>query len=181
MFNKIQNLSQKKLKLYHILTIIVYGLLAFVGPVVGSIILTANSGKIEEKWKAPILVVVIIVIILLSALFFLKKHIKKIKVKNIDGTYNTGMFWTKLIMSFICAAIVPLVLLFASFAIKNWLMAQINFYMDLLILNLSFVVVSKIVNEIFLQALETELEIRDEVANQNAVQLRVNNLSNINK
>lgn len=177
----VENWTQKKLKLMHIVFLCVYGLLAFVGPIVGAIIMTSSTGQIEQKWKAPVIVVVIIIAVLLSAIFFLKKSVAKIKVLNLDGSYNQKMLVTKLVLSFLCAAAIPIGILCGVSAVRVWLIDKVNFYMDLTILVVSFSVASKFVNEIFLQHIEIELDIRDKVSEANAVQRRVNNLTNINK
>ena len=177
----VENWSQKKLKFTHVMLLALYGVLAFLGPIIGSIIMTSTTGQIEQKWRAPIIVVVIAIAALFGAIFFLKKSISKMKVLNLDGSYNNKMLVMKLALSFLCAAAVPIIILVGVIMIRGWLMEQINFYVDLVIMITCFIVASKVVNEIFLQHIEIELEIRDKVSEANAVQRRVNNLENINK
>ena len=84
----VENWSQKKLKFTHVMLLALYGVLAFLGPIIGSIIMTSTTGQIEQKWRAPIIVVVIVIAILIVLIIKRKKG-KKIN-KDIMKTSFEG-------------------------------------------------------------------------------------------
>lgn len=179
--SRIENWTQSKIKIVHILLILFYFILSFLAPIIVTIILTGGSKYIDARLKLPITVIVVLCISIFGAAKYLIKYIDKIPVKNLDGSYSNGNFRIKMILRFICEAIVLIVGLIAIILIKSLLIANIQFYLSLLSWILGFKIAAYVIDAFCLNPVEFEIDIRKGVADRNMEQRRINNLANINK
>lgn len=178
----VEKYTQKQLKFRHLLTMGFYALFAFVAPIVTVLSWSLSTNMIKESHKWPLIVILIIAIFAIAACHFLKKSIDKINILNLDGTYNEKSFKIKLILKFICSAIVPIILLVGCVFAKKWFVSTVEefkLYMNIIMVCTSFVIVSKIIDNIFIEQLEIELDIRAKTAEQNAISRRIHDLENI--
>ena len=107
-----------------------------------------------------------LIIIALAKMF--SKTIEKIKILNIDGTYNKSAQNLKHILSFIAHGIIPITLLITTVLFTTIFKTWIDFYSLLIIWCLAFYIAGSLVEKIFLAELEEELDIRNDVAKDNA-------------
>lgn len=177
----IENMPQKKLKKLSAVSNIFYALLAFVAPVITVIACFYSNGEIDQRWRIPFMMIIICVVIIIFALKFMKDRIEKIKILNLDGTYNTKAQTTKHILLAVCKAAIPTVLLIVTILFTSALKDMIDFYAKIVIICLSFFIASILFENLWIKKIDEELEIRDKMADKNAVERRVNNLTNINK
>ena len=166
MFKSIETWPQKKLKWIYRGTFTLYTLLSFIAPII--VVLVMASKVSETKYKIPVLCIVIMVIILISLAKLFTKSVDKIKIFNIDGTYNRTAQNLKHILQFVSHSIIPISLLIATILFNTIFSEWIHFYSTLIIWCLSFYIAGDIIDKLFLSELDEELSIRDEVAKDNA-------------
>lgn len=172
-FKNIDSWSQKNLKLVNVLFNVLYFLLTFIAPITTVIWMFYQNGSIKEQYKFPIAAIIICAAVLIAAIRFLKNTVSKIKILNIDGSYNHGAQILKHILEFVCKALVPVILLIVSCLFATTFKQWIDFYNQLIIVCLSFFIAGMFVDAAFLSFLDDELEIRDKVAEQNAISKRI--------
>lgn len=177
-----ENYKQRTLKILHVLLLGAYALLAFVAPLVTTIVWASTSNMIVNSHRFPVIIIIIIAVFSIFAMHFLKKSVDKITVLNLDGTYNTKALNIKMVLKFLCSAIVPIILIIGCVIVKEWLVSTIEemkAYLDIIMVDLAFVVAAKLLDACIIDQVEFELELRQKVAEKNAVDRRVNNLTNI--
>lgn len=177
----LENMPQKKLKKISKISNIIYGVLAFLAPIITVTACFYSNGDIDQRWRIPFMMIIICVAIVITALKFMKDRIEKIKILNIDGTYNKKAQTFKHVMLAICKAAIPLVLLIVTVLFTSALKDMIDFYAKIVIICLSFFIASILLENLWIKKIDEELEIREKIAEKNAVERRVSNLSNINK
>ena len=85
-------------------------------------------------------------------------------------------------MRFICNAIIPIILIIGAIVARDWLVKtveEMKVYINIIITDLASVITAKIIDAFVIDPIEFELELRAKVSENNAVQRRVNNLTNI--
>ena len=177
-----ETVPQKKLKTLHLVLLGLYFLIAFGAPVALTIGWCCSSNLIKESHRFPLIIIIIIAIFAILAMQFLKKSVDKIRVLNLDGSYSKKAVKVKIALKFVCSAIVPLVLILACFITKEWLtetVEEMHQYLDIIACNLAFVVGAKLLDAWLIDPIEFELDLRDKVSSEQAVQRRINNLNNI--
>ena len=173
MFKGIETWSQKKLKEINILFNVIYFLLTFIAPLVVVIIAFYSIGKINnEVKKTSILFIIISVCIVLAIARFFNKQISKMKILNLDGTYNRGMQITKHILELVGKIIAPTVVLVLSIIFATALKDFVDFYNKMIIASVSFLLSGLVIDRLFISFIDDEMEIREKVAEENAVKIR---------
>jgi len=178
MIKDIDKMPQKKLKKLHISMLAVHTLIAFIAPIITILCMTFTSGQVQEKWKLPILTVIIVVAIVAGAAKVFKKKVERIKILNIDGTYNQKMRSFKHTLLFISHAFLPIVGIIVTAIFATFLKDCIDFYSRMILIVLGFSVGGILIDKIILAEIEEELDIRDQLAQANAVERRKNSLMN---
>jgi len=177
-----ENMTQKKLKLLHLLSLGGYAALSFIVPIVITIVWACNSSMITNSHRFPLIIMIIIAVFSLFAIHFLKKSVDKIPVLDLNGEYNKKACRLKAILRFICNAIIPIILIIGAIVARDWLVktvGEMKVYINIIITDLASVIIAKIIDAFVIDPIEFELELRAKVASNNAVQRRVNNLTNI--
>jgi len=177
-----ENYKQRNLKILHILMLGCYALLAFVAPIINTCVWTCNSKMIVSSHRFPVIIIFIIAVFSIFAMHFLKKSVDKITVLNLDGSYNKKAYNIKIALKFVTTAVMPIILIIACVLVKEWLvstMEELKTYLDIVMVDLAFVIASKFIDAAVIDPIEYELELRNKVAEENALSRRVNNLTNI--
>lgn len=177
-----ENYKQRNLKILHVVMLGCYALLAFIAPIINTCVWTCNSNVIKASHRFPVIIIFIIAVFTIFAMHFLRKSVEKITLLNLDGSYNKKACTIKAVLKFITAAVMPIVLIIACVLVKEWLVStveELKTYLDIVMVDLAFVVAAKLLDAFVVDPIEFELELRTKVAEQNALQRRVNNLTNI--
>lgn len=171
MWKNLADWSQKKLKTVNVCMNVLYFALTFLAPIIVVVVEFCKLSA-SASTKVSMIFIIFAVCIVLICARLLKKQVEKIKILNIDGTYNNKARTFKHIMLSIYKLVLPVAILIVSVVFSTFLKEQIDFYVTLIIIIVSFYIAGGLVDSLILAFLDEELEIRDRVAEQNAISLR---------
>lgn len=172
-FKDISQWSQKKLKKYDFLFNALYFMITYLGPLITVMVMFWSINElIKTTTKITFMFIVIAAVIMFSATKFLQKKILKMRIFNIDGTYNRPKQNFKHIIEMISNLVFPIVFLFITVVFITGLKELLEFYMKMICISMIFFIVGHIIDGLFLAYIEDEVSIRDEVAKDNAKALR---------
>lgn len=169
--------SQKKLKVLHIIFLALRLVVEYVLPVILCITFAYQGDMVKETSRLPLVVSIIAIAVLGVGFTVLAKQVDRISVLNLDGSYKTGTRWLKHILQGLCKCIFPLGALIALASFNTWL-DKCQEYANSAILSISICwIAGELINSILVKACEEELDIRDKLAESNAVERRKNLLT----
>lgn len=170
MFKNIDKWSERKLKNWNRITNILYFILTVLAPIVTVI---SRFGTLSQtSHRVSILFIILMVSIIFVSLKLLREQIKKIKILNLDGSYKNNLRTFKHVMEFIYSAILPTTVLIVSVVFATVLKNAIDFYVNMIIICMSFYIAGVILDNLVIAFLNDENELREKVAEQNAIERR---------
>ena len=95
-------------------------------------------------------------------------------ILNIDGSFNNSARTVKHILELIGKTIIPVAILVITIVFTTILKEAMSFYMEMIVICLSFFIAGILVDNLVISFLDDELNIREKVKEANAISRRTN-------
>ena len=172
MFKDIDKWSQKKLKSSLLGWNLLYFAITFLAPIIICIVYGLNNDLLGNVWKISFSILIPLVVIIFALLHYFKKSVQKIKILNIDGSYNNKNKFLKHFLLSLSGLILPATFICLTLGVINFLRDGLIQYLFMIVYIVICVAVGNLIQNAIIVNFDEEMILRDKVAEQNAITMR---------